>query len=167
MSVKKYVAGITASIAFFSSLLVYEGYQSKPYRDSTGKPTIGIGTTQYPNGSPVRMSDAPITQEKAIQLARTHVSKIEKDFRKSLVGARLSQIEYDLYLDFVYQFGIGNWQKSSMLRLLRQHQNKGACERLLRWRFAGGKDCAHRANGCYGVWLRQQDRHQKCLKENP
>ena len=66
----------------------------------------------------------------------------------------------------MYQYGQGAWHKSSMRRLLLNGQHRQACDALLRWRFAGGKDCSVRKNGCYGVWTRQLERHQQCVEVN-
>lgn len=167
MNDKKYLVGVlVASAVFFAGLVQYEGFVSKPYLDPVGVPTIGIGSTKYEDGRKVTMRDAPITKERAIEIAKVHISKDEAAFRNSLEGVRLSQVEYDLYLDFMYQFGQGAWQQSSMLRMLKQGKHRQACDALLRWRFAGGKYCPVRRNGCYGVWVRQQDRHRKCVGVN-
>lgn len=160
------VAILAASAAFFSTLIDYEGFKSKPYRDSVGVPTIGIGSTTYENGAKVKMTDPAITKKRAIEISKAHVSKDEIAFRNSIKSARLSQAEYDLYLDFVYNFGQSNWNKSSMRTLLNQGRNREACERLLLWRNAGGRDCRIRSNNCYGVWLRQLDRHSRCVAAN-
>lgn len=157
---------LAASAAFFTSLIGYEGYRSEPYKDSVGVATIGIGSTQYENGQRVKMTDKPITKERAIEISKAHVSKDEIAFRNSIKSARLSQAEYDLYLDFVYNFGQSNWNKSSMRTLLNQGRNREACDKLLLWRNAGGRDCRIRSNNCYGVWARQLDRHSKCVAVN-
>ena len=160
------VTALAASAAFFAGLMRYEGYRAAPYRDTAGVPTIGIGSTQYPDGRRVGMGDKAVTREQALAMAQHHVSKDEAVFRRSLPGVALAQAEYDLYLDFMYQYGQGAWHKSSMRRLLLAGQHRQACDALLRWRFAGGKDCSVRQNGCYGVWTRQLERHKKCVEAN-
>ncbi|MDO5686746.1 MAG: lysozyme [Neisseria sp.] len=167
MGNKKYLIGLLAvSAAFFTGLMQYEGFRAKPYRDTGGVPTIGIGSTQYEDGTRVKMTDAPINKARAVEIARVHVSKDEAAFRQSLQGVALSQTEYDLYLDFVYQFGQGAWSRSSMRRLLMQGKHRQACDALLKWKYAGGKDCSVRSNGCYGVWTRQLARYQQCVGVN-
>lgn len=160
------IACLAASAAFFSTLIDYEGFRSKPYKDSVGVATIGIGSTTYEDGSKVKMTDVAITKDRAIEISKAHVSKDEIAFRNSVKNARLSQQEYDLYLDFVYNFGQTNWNNSSMRTLLNLGRNREACERLLLWRNAGGRDCRVRSNNCYGVWTRQLDRHSKCVAVN-
>ncbi|WP_312970667.1 lysozyme [Acinetobacter gerneri] len=164
MSKTKYwVSGLTASAVFFMSLIGYEGYSSKPYLDSAKVPTIGIGSTTYENGTKVKMTDKPITKERAIEISKAHVAKDEIAFRKSLQGVKLSQVEYEQYLDFTYNFGQSNWNSSSMLRNLKAGQHVQACKSLLKWKYVSKRDCSIRSNGCYGVWTRQQNRYEKCM----
>lgn len=164
MSKTKYIAiGLAASAAFFTSLIGYEGYKSKPYLDSAKVPTIGIGSTSYENGTKVKMTDKSITKERAVEIAKAHIAKDEAAFRKSLQGVKLTQTEYDVYLDFVYNYGQASWNGSSMLRNLKAGQYKQACASLLKYKYVAKRDCSIRSNGCYGVWTRQQDRYSKCI----
>lgn len=155
--------GLAASAAFFTSLIGYEGYESKPYLDSAKVATIGIGSTSYENGSKVKMTDKPITKERAVEIAKAHIAKDEVVFRKSLQGVKLTQAEYDVYLDFVYNFGQANWNGSSILRNLKQGKYAQACQSLLKYKYVAKRDCSIRSNGCYGVWTRQVERHKKCM----
>lgn len=161
--IKLPVKTLAASAAFFVALIGYEGYSSKPYLDSGKVATIGIGSTTYENGTLVKMTDKPVSKERAIQISKNHVSKDEVVFRKSLDGVKLHQAEYDVYLDFTYNFGQRNWQSSSMLRNLKVGQYKAACDSLLKWKYVVKRDCSIRSNGCYGVWTRQVERHSKCI----
>jgi len=180
---RRLVAALSVSAAGFAAWLGFEG--SSPVVqvvDGTGAveerlaphlptqgdvPTIGHGSTRYEDGTPVTLNDAPITRARAVQLARVLMSEDEKRFAASLPGVALHQEEYDLYLDFVGQYGIGNWRKSSMRRHLLAGQYHQACEALLRWRYQAGRDCSLPANwgprGCKGVWTRQEQRVAKCL----
>jgi len=157
------VALLAASAAFFVGLEKYEGYSAKPYKDSGGVVTQGIGSTVKPNGQPIKMSDPLITRKTAQEWAKTHVAKDEVTFRKSLQGVKLSQAEYNSYLDFVYNFGQSNWNKSSMLKNLRAGKYVEACKSLLKWKYVAGRDCSVRKNNCYGVWTRQVERYNKCI----
>jgi GH24 family phage-related lysozyme (muramidase) len=165
------VAILAASAAFFTTLEMKEGYSAKPYKDSGGVVTQGIGSTTKPDGSKIKMTDPPITRKTAQEWAKTHVAKDEIAFRKSMPGVKLSQVEYDVYLDFTYNFGQANWNQSSMLRNLKAGQYVQACKSLLKWKYVTKYkgiqkihlDCSIRSNNCYGVWARQQERYQKCM----
>lgn len=164
MSKTKYaVILLAASAAFFTGLEKYEGNVSVPYKDIGGVVTQGIGSTTKPDGTKIKITDPAITRKTALEWAKAHVSKDEVVFRKSLDGVKLSQVEYNSYLDFVYNFGQSNWNNSSMLKNLRAGKYVDACKSLLKWRYVAGKDCSIRKNNCYGVWKRQVERHQKCM----
>lgn len=151
-------------VAFTSN---YEGTVLKPYYDSVKVATVGTGTTVYPNGQKVKITDPPITKKQAAEYLKFHMNKDAQKFNKSLQGVKLSQDEYDLYMDFTYQFGTGAWLNSSMLRNLKQGKYIQACESLGAWRkvTVNGvkRDCSIRSNNCFGVWVRQQDRMKKCI----
>lgn len=48
----------------------YEGYKAEPYLCPAGKATIGFGTTFYEDETPVKLSDKPITVERARELVK-------------------------------------------------------------------------------------------------
>lgn len=127
-------------------------------------PTIGHGSTHYENGAPVRMGDT-ITPQRAEVLARNLVKVDEKKLAASLPGVKLYQEEFDVYLDFIGQYGIGNWSGSSMRKNLLAGNYVGACNSLLKYRFSAGYDCSTPGNRrCWGVWARQLERNKKCLE---
>lgn len=161
-------ACLTISAAGFGAWMTHEGFREKPYIPTKGDvPTIGYGSTRYEDGTRVKMTDPPITRDRAAELARSLMSLDEQMFRSSIPGVELYQHEYDAYVDFIGQYGIGNWYTSSMRRNLREGQYRAACDSLLLWRRQGGRNCSLPENwgpqGCLGVWTRQIERHKKCL----
>ncbi len=170
MSARQRIAAalLTISAAGFAGWQASEGFTERPVIPTQGDvPTIGHGSTRYEDGTPVKLSDPPITRERAEQLARNLMAKDEQLLRASLPGVKLFQAEYDLYLDFTGQYGIGNWRQSSMRRHLLAGEYRASCDALLKWRFQAGRDCKLPQNwgpkGCRGVWTRQQERHAKCI----
>lgn len=163
------ITALTISTLGFTSWMNSEGFSSTPYIPTKNDvPTIGHGSTRYEDGTRVKLTDKPVTKQRAEQLARNLMSVDESRFRASIPNVSLYQEEYDLYLDFVGQYGIGNWRSSSMRRHLMAGEYQQACDSLLRWRFAGGYDCSTTINGkpnkrCWGVWTRQLERHEKCI----
>lgn len=163
------VAALTLSAAGFATWQASEGFTATAVIPTRGDvPTIGHGSTRYEDGTPVRLGDAPITRQRAQQLARNLHSEEEARFKASLPGVYLHQGEYDLYQDWVGQFGIGNWRKPQSPRTwLLRGDYVGACNALLTWRFQAGRDCRLPENwgpqGCKGVWTRQQKRHADCM----
>lgn len=157
---------LAASAAFFTLIKNDEGFTAKPVVPVQGdRPTQGHGSTFKPDGSPVKMTDPPITRATADKWLRNDVSKREVAFKKSLQGVKLSQAEYDLYLDFSYQYGTPTFAKSSMLRYLKAGQYKQACTALLKYKYVAGYDCSTPGNKrCAGVWTRQLSRYDKCME---
>lgn len=155
---------LAASAAFFSAVKIDEGYTAKPVIPVPGdRPTQGHGSTFKPDGTAVKMSDPPITRATADKWLRHDVAKREVPFKNSLKGVKLSQTEYDVYLDFSYQYGTTAFANSSMLRNLKAGKYKAACASLLKYKYVSKRDCSIRANGCYGVWKRQLERYGKCM----
>ena len=161
------VAALTLSLAGFAAWIASEGFTHGPVIPTKGDvPTIGHGSTRYEDGRPVRMTDPPITRQRAVDLARNLNSQEERRFNASLTGVTLTQGEYDVYIDFTGQYGIGNWRGSSMRRHLAAGRYTQACNALLRYKYAAGYDCSTPGNRrCPGVWTRQKERHAKCLGE--
>lgn len=162
---RKLVAALTISAAGFAGWIANEGFSSTPIIPTKGDvPTIGHGSTRYEDGTRVKMTDPPITRERAKILARNLLSQDEQRFRASIPGVKLYQEEYDLYLDFVGQYGIGTWRKSSMRRYLLAGKYEAACKALLRYKYAAGYDCSTPGNKrCPGVWTRQLERYDDCM----
>lgn len=184
--IKVLAATLTASLSFAAYKASWEGERLKPYRDSGGVPTIGIGTTQYPpdylGGRKVRITDPSITPAQSKAFAAWHSQKDAEFLRNSLPNVLLSQDEFDIYLDFTYQFGRKAWQGSSMRQhllstthtinpVVKRQAYRNACYALQRWRKVRINgvltDCSARNSGCYGVWRRQQSRMEVCLNANP
>lgn len=165
---KRTLAGsLSLSAAAFVGLLVSEGYSPTAYVPTQGdRPTVGFGTTFHPSGEPVQPGDR-LDPVRAVMVAHEHLSADERRFRESLPGVALLQEEYDLYMDFVYQYGIQSWQQSSMRRHLLAGEYRQACDALLLWRRQAGRDCSLPEHwgpqGCKGVWTRQLERHAKCV----
>lgn len=156
---------LAASAAFFTAVKVDEGYTANPVIPVPGdRPTQGHGATFKPDGTAVKMSDPPITRATADKWLRHDVAKREIPFKNSLKGVKLSQAEYDVYLDFSYQYGTTAFANSSMLRHLKVGNYKAACDSLLKYKYVAKRDCSIRSNRCYGVWTRQLERHKKCME---
>ncbi|MGP5331955.1 glycoside hydrolase family protein [Pseudomonas helleri] len=158
------VSVLTVSLAGFGAWKANEGYTDTAVIPTKGDvPTIGHGSTRYEDGTKVRLGDT-ITRPRAELLARNLMTQDEKQFAASLPGVRLHQEEFDLYMDFIGQYGIGNWRASSMRRDLLAGNYAQACNDLLKYRFAAGFDCSTPGNKrCAGVWSRQLERHAKCM----
>ena len=141
-----------------------EGFTAKPIIPVKGDvPTIGPGITVYPDGTRVKMTDPPITKKQGLELLKAHMDKDAQRFNKTLLNIPISQKEYDIYMDFTYQYGTGAWSKSAMLTNLKLGRYEQACKSLLLYRYVAKRDCSIRSNNCYGVYLRQKERYKDCM----
>lgn len=114
----------------------WEGFKPKPYRDSIGIPTIGIGTISYPNGVKVKMEDNEITEVQAFIYLRAHLGKIEV----FLNGLKLNQNQYDSLCSFIYNLGVGNFSSSTLLKKIKANPNDPSIsDEFKKWNKAGGK----------------------------
>ena len=162
------IAGLTLSAAALVGLALEEHYTANAVIPTKGdRPTLGFGSTFHEDGRPVKMGDTT-TPVRALVTMGAHISKEEASFVKSLPGVKIQLGEYDLYMKWVYQYGAGNWWKSSMRQNLLVSNYTGACDALLSYRFAAKYDCSTMIAGkpnkrCWGVWTRQLERHATCM----
>jgi GH24 family phage-related lysozyme (muramidase) len=158
------VAALTLSAVGFIGIVSSEDYVGAAMIPTRGdRPTVGFGSTFHEDGRPVKLGDTT-TPARALVKAQAHIGREEAIFRKSLDGSSLHQEEFDLYMDWVYQYGTGNWMGSSMRRHILAGNHAAACDALLLWKRSAGFDCSIPGNKvCAGVWTRQLERHKKCL----
>ena len=88
------------------------------YKDSAGVPTIGIGTTFYPDGSRVNMGDT-CTTDQAYTYFRAEIANLEKKI-DSITRDDITQGMYDALVDFAYNLGSGALQSSTLLKIVNQ-----------------------------------------------
>jgi lysozyme len=159
------VSALTLSAAGFIGIVTSESYVGQAMVPTKGdRPTIGFGSTFHEDGRAVKLGDST-TPVRALVIAKAHISREEESFRKSLDGALLSQVEFDTYMDWVYQYGTGAWSGSSMRRNILAGEYRQACDSLLLYKKSAGFDCSIPGNKvCAGVWTRQLARHQACLE---
>lgn len=162
------VGTLRFSAAALVALFVFEGYTSSAIIPTSGDvPTIGFGTTLKQDGSKITLLDTTNPVQAAMD-SYAHISRDEALFKASLPGVELTQQEYDIYVDWVYQYGIKKWNTSTVRNRLLTGDYRGACDALLMWKYAGGYDCSTTINGepnkiCWGVWARQLARNRSCL----
>lgn len=157
--------GLSLSALAFVAILTSEGYTDRAVIPTKNdRPTVGFGSTFKEDGSAVKMGDT-ITPVRAVQRASAHIGREEEAFRASIADVPLYQEEYDLYLNWTYQYGLGAWKSSSMRRHLLSRNYYQACDAFLLYKKSGGFDCSIPGNKvCAGVWKRQLERHAACLK---
>lgn len=127
------------SQAGLNLILSFEGYSATPYLDSVKIPTIGYGTTVYPNGRQVRLSDKPCTDTQAMEWAMHHlVSKVENPL--NAMNLPVNQNQFDALCSFCYNVGMGAFKQSTLLKVIKGETTSYTIEQcFLMWNKAGSK----------------------------
>lgn len=164
MTTRISATALALSASAFIALAVSEHYTEEAIIPTKNdRPTVGFGSTFNADGSPVRKGDK-IDPVRALVTAGAHIGKQEVIFRNTIPGVKLHQAEYDVYVDWIYQYGTGAWMRSSMREHLLRGEYRAACDALLKYKFSGGFDCSTPGNKvCRGVWTRQLERHKNCV----
>lgn len=159
---RKKIGVLAFSAAALVGVINRESFVSEAMIPIKGdRPTVGFGSTYRDDGTPVQMGDK-ITVPAAINRTLKHIQKDETMLRKC-VKAPLLQREYDFLVNTAYNVGAGVVCKSSMVRRFNAGNYAGGCKAILLYKYAAGRDCSVRSNGCYGVWLDRQHAYKKCM----
>lgn len=115
-------------------LIQQEGIVLKPYLDSVGIPTIGVGCTYYENGTRVKMSDPPITKERAIQLFK-NVLKTYETAVWSVTRDDINQNQFNALVSICYNIGVGGFKGSTLLKRVNNNpKDPSITEAFKMWR---------------------------------
>lgn len=116
-----------------------EGLRLKPYKCGAGIPTIGIGCTYYEDGTKVKMTDAPITREKAIGMFKNILKHYEMCIYTS-TRDDINQNQFDSLVSIAFNIGTHAFKKSTLLkRVNKDPKSKDIEAAFLMWKNAGGK----------------------------
>ena len=109
----------------------FEGLRLKAYKCPAGVYTIGYGHTENV------YADSEISELMADQILRKDLQKFEQAINN--LDLPLLQCEFDALVSFVFNVGIGNFNKSTLKKLLLQKKFFYAAKEFDKWVFAGGK----------------------------
>jgi lysozyme len=116
-----------------------EGLVLKPYKCSAKVPTIGYGSTYYEDGTKVKMTDPPITKERAEKLFLDTLKHYEMCIYAS-TRDDINQNQFDALVSLCYNIGTHAFKKSTLLKRVNKDPNGNDIEgAFLMWRNAGGK----------------------------
>ena len=105
---------------------------------SGGKNTIGYGTTVYPNGNSVKLTDT-CTKEQAETYLKNDLKRFEDGVNR-LVGLTVHQLMFDSLVSFAYNLGLGNLQSSTLLKKVNLGKFKECENEFVKWNKALGKE---------------------------
>jgi lysozyme len=127
------------SLKGFELIKRFEGLSLKPYICPAGIPTIGYGNTYYPNGKKVTLQDEPITQSIADKLLESLLPPYEKAV-DSFCRDDISQSQFDALCSFAYNVGVGNLQKSTLIKKVNINPSDTTIkDEFLKWNKGAGK----------------------------
>lgn len=108
-------------------ILEREGCVLRPYRDSVGVWTDGVGNTVgvVPDGP-------PITQAKADADLARNLERFERAV-KDAVLVELDQYQFDALVSFAFNVGEGAFRSSTLVRKLNAGDMDGAVAQFDRW----------------------------------
>jgi lysozyme len=116
----------------------FEEFESCPYHDQIGVPTIGYGTTYYPNGPKVTMNDTCIDEATATSYLVSYLAPVEAKISK-IVTQPINQNQFDSLCSFSYNLGIGALEESTLLKEINvDPSNPDITHQFSLWCHAGG-----------------------------
>jgi lysozyme len=117
----------------------FEGLRSCPYLDPVGVATIGYGTTRYPDGKSVTLTDSCIDKNKAKSLMQRDLANTEKAVER-LVKVPLSSNQKAALTSFTFNVGPGALADSQLLARLNAGDKSGAAAEFDRWVHGANKE---------------------------
>ena len=117
----------------------FEGLYLRHYLCPAGVPTIGYGSTFYEDGRKVRLTDPPITRDRANQLLDFMLrTKFMPAVIKLCPGLE-TESQLGAITDFAFNLGVNALKNSTLRKKINAGDFEGAKRELLKWNKAGGK----------------------------
>jgi lysozyme len=110
----------------------FEGFRAKPYLCPAGVATTGYGHTEG-----VSLSDPPITRESATALLEKDLAVFASGVAR-LMTAPVKQSQFDALVSFAYNVGLGNLQRSTLLKKVNSGDLASAAREFANWTKAKG-----------------------------
>ncbi len=133
----------------------FEGFRSTAYVCPAGVVTIGYGTTQI-LGKAIQLG-TQITTDEAERFLEEDLKKFEDSITQNVL-VKLTQNQFDALVCFVYNVGVGNFAKSTLLKKLNAGKFSEAADEFLKWNKANKKVLA-------GLTRRRAAERELFLKE--
>lgn len=138
----------------------FEGLVLKNYIDVVGVETWCYGETQ------VGRLEEGYTQDYCYALFKTSFSNYAAklyDCYNDKAKRYVTPAMHATFTDVFYNTGARC--NTGMVRNLKMGKPVEACNYILKYRRAGGKDCSVRSNNCWGVWDRRLKTLPMCLED--
>ena len=117
----------------------FEGFSSKPYMCPASVCTIGYGTTRYPNGNKISLSDPHITEQKALEYLMFDMKSFERNV-DAYCRDDINQNQFDALVSFCYNVGPNALKASTLLKKVNINPNDPTiANEFAKWNKGGGK----------------------------
>lgn len=110
----------------------YESFRAEAYLDIKGVPTIGYGTTYYPDGTPVQLGDICTRSQAEVWFANDSKA-IDAFLDRNVTQKKLTQNQFDALASFIYNVGRSAFIASTMYKLIKLGKMAEAAEQFLVW----------------------------------
>ncbi len=131
------IAGGGGAIAIATAMLSgndgLEGARHKPYQD-----VVGVWTVCYGHTGKDIMLGKTYSEAECRALLSTDLNKVARQINPYIQRPIPETMRAALY-SFAYNVGATSFRTSTLLTLINKGDNKGACDQLRRWTYAGGK----------------------------
>jgi len=158
------------SAAGINLIKEFEGLELTAYPDPAthGEPwTIGYGHTTAA-GPPRVLPKMTISRLDAERILRDDLRKYEAAVEK-LVTVQLKQNQFDALVSFAYNCGVGNLQKSTLLKRVNQGRFDDVPAEFMKWTKAAGttmKGLIRRRRAEAALWRNMEDGKPEVFKES-
>lgn len=117
----------------------FEGLKLKPYLCPAKVATIGYGNTFYEDGTKVKLTDPPITEERATELLLSVIKNFEK-WVDSYCRDDINQNQFDALVSFAFNLGPNNLKNSTLLKKVNQNpMDLEIRKEFMKWTKGGGR----------------------------
>lgn len=106
----------------YEALHKREGLRLKPYLDTQGIATTGLGNTFYLNGKKVTMQDKPLTLAEAKELGKIVADNFARDV-DDLITSNVNQNQFNACVSLAYNIGVHGFAKSTALKRININPN--------------------------------------------
>jgi lysozyme len=145
-------------------ILKFEGFRPKPYLCPAGVPTIGIGTTRYPDGRKVTLADLPCSEGQAQAFLQSSMWRVYQDLQNSGAVTRSPTLhQAAAFLSLAYNIGVGvhdgrkgDLADSSLLDCFNRGDLNGAWYHFLDWDKAHVQGILQRVQGLVARRMAEQ-----------
>lgn len=132
MENRKSISALLITAALIGSVTTYEHFVADAMIPVKGDvPTIGIGTTVYPDGTKVQLGDK-IDRKTAEIYLKGDLDKFKVGMSKC-IKAPLYQNEFEAMLSLTYNIGVSAFCNSSIPTKLTTGQHEAACRTILQF----------------------------------